>query len=172
MYVFQQGSEFRLCCGEGRERIHMHRMSIWRLTWPCRLRRPCCSLFVNGVGHRVPSERPFAGFSWLFCMILASCFVWCSAWPWIVPAFVALVCSRYTVFLRRNLSNSLEKTWRSDHSWRLELQPGIETGDVAVESLKQQLFKRFHLVLDGSSNASKVLSLAVRAGAVAGPSRE
>ena len=170
---FNRDSEFRPCCGERRERIHMHRMNIWRLTRPCRLRRHCCSLFVNGVGRRVPSERPFPGFSRPFCMILALCFllVFCTATD--CATFVALVCSR----LHRASCAAICRThWKRlgvlDYSWRLELQPGIETGDVAVESLKQQLFKRFHLVLDGSSNASKVLSLAVRAGVVAGRRRE
>ncbi len=55
------------------------------------------------------------------------------------------------------------KDFEFDKSWRLETAPEVKAADISVQSLKEQLSERFHLSLEGTSKATKVLSLAVKA---------
>src|SRR5690242_3514131 len=51
------------------------------------------------------------------------------------------------------------------HAWRLESGSGIQSDDISLQSLREQLQERFQLKLDGSGNAPSV-HLAVTPNAV------
>jgi len=57
------------------------------------------------------------------------------------------------------------KDFEFTHAWRLAVGSGIQSGDIAVQSLREQLQERFQLKLDGSGSAP-VVELAVTPNAV------
>jgi hexosaminidase len=61
------------------------------------------------------------------------------------------------------------RDFRFGPNWRLELAAGVPTGDVAVESLKQELAERDHIVLDGQGRGTGagLLKLSIAPGSVA-----
>src|ERR1700744_2290385 len=50
--------------------------------------------------------------------------------------------------------------------WQLRIDSSVPSNDVAVESLRDDLSRRFHVTLDGSGGSSGVLSLRVTPGSV------
>lgn len=58
------------------------------------------------------------------------------------------------------------KDFEFSDAWRLELGHGIQTDDIAVQSLNQQLEERFHLKLRANSNEPGVILLDVKSGEV------
>jgi hexosaminidase len=94
---------------------------------------------------------------------------------WLLSAFCgtiraatasALFARGYTVLPAPQIVKLGASDFDFDRSWRVEIGPGIKSGDVAVESLNLGLSERFHLALNGSSKTSKVLSLGVAANSV------
>ncbi len=51
-------------------------------------------------------------------------------------------------------------------AWRLEVGQGIQTDDIAIRSLSQQLQERFRLKLEGTSTAPGVIVLSVQSGEI------
>ena len=70
----------------------------------------------------------------------------------------------YTVLPAPQLVNLGAADFEFNRGWRLELGPGVKSGDMAVESLNAQLQERFHLKLEGA--ATGVVHLAVRLDAI------
>jgi hypothetical protein len=78
----------------------------------------------------------------------------CSSLP--AATTSALFARGYTVLPTPQSVELREHDFDFDHSWHLDLGPGVKPKDVAVESLNLGLSERFHIVLNGSS---KVLAL-------------
>src|SRR4051794_36823047 len=60
----------------------------------------------------------------------------------------------YTVIPSPQKVNLGTKNFEFTRDWRVELGPGIKSGDIAVQSLKEQLQERFEVVLGGSESSA------------------
>jgi hexosaminidase len=88
----------------------------------------------------------------LFCLL----FLLASSLP--AATSSALFARGYTVLPAPQNVELRENDFDFDHSWHLDLGPGVKPKDIALESLNQGLSERFHVVLDGSA---RVLALKI-----------
>ena len=99
------------------------------------------------------------------CFAVMGTLITASAWlagP--LPAATAspLFARGYTVIPEPQKVTLTGKDFEFSPSWRLELAPGVQPDDIAVESLKQELQERFHLALgEAKGKSGPSLKLAI-----------
>lgn len=67
----------------------------------------------------------------------------------------------YTVLPSPQVVNLGRKDFEVTGAWRIEIGPGVESGDVAIQTLQSELQQRFQLQFSGPAHAANIVRLAI-----------